>query len=250
MSASRERLQVWPPVLMVSAAAWVLLAFQPMPAFCSISMMGSMGLHESMLTRNLLPSLAASWALMLVAMMLPLLVSPICYIRDHTFTHRRARSIAFFLAGYGAIWMLAGTALPTFAIVIQRFSLRSWMPLAVISAVAIIWQSSPLKQRCLNRNHAHSDLSAFGWAADLDAFRFGWRHGIWCFGSCWALMLLTMIVSRSHLTVMFAVTLWLFAERLERPTPPRWSRRGPSRAVRLIVAQTRMRLQRAGTAMP
>jgi len=119
------------------------------------------------------------------------------------------------------------------------------MPLALVALIAVIWQSSPIKQRCLNRNHAHTELAAFGWAADLDALRFGWRHGVWCFGSCWALMLLPMLISRGHIAAMAAVTLWLFAERLERPTPPQWRWHGPDKALRIVIAQIQARLQRS-----
>ena len=52
---------------------------------------------------------------------------------------------------------------------------------------------SPIKQRCLNRCHADPEISAFGVAADIDALRFGTMHGIWCAGSCWALMLCPML---------------------------------------------------------
>jgi predicted metal-binding membrane protein len=241
MAGVNQRSQLWAPVLIASAVAWMLLAFQPMPAFCSISMMQAADLKEPASALNLVASFSSGWALMLAAMMLPSLVISIRHVRDQSFTDRRVRSIAFFLAGYGAVWLLAGAVLLALASAIHRIDDRT--ELLAVSGIAILWQCSPLKQRCLNRNHAHPALSAFGWVADLDAFRFGARHGFWCFGSCWALMLLTMVVSRGQVAIMFTVAMWLFAERLERPMAPCWSFRGPGKAARLLVAQMRLGLK-------
>jgi len=111
--------------------------------------------------------------------------------------------------------------------------------LATAIVVAFVWQLSPAKQRSLNRCHARPALSAFGSAADLDALRFGSMQGIWCVGSCWALMLLPVLVSGWHVAAMAAVALWLSAERLDTPVPPRWGLRVPAKAARIALAQTR-----------
>ena len=109
-------------------------------------------------------------------------------------------------------------------------------PLVLLVLSLFLYEVSPFKQRCLNRGHAHPELAAFGRAADVDALRFGWSHGAWCVGSCWALMLLPLLFARGHLPAMAMVTLWIVAERLERPQPPRWRLRGPSKAIRIILA--------------
>ena len=74
---------------------------------------------------------------------------------------------------------------------------------------------------------------------------FGITHAVWCVGSCWALMLLPLLVSHGHIAVMAAVALWLAAERLDRPRTPRWRWRwhGPGKAARIVIAQARMRVQ-------
>jgi predicted metal-binding membrane protein len=241
--ASRERSQVWTRLLLLSALAWVLLAVEPnvirMPAHNSVAMPMPMAMAPVSFT-----SLALGWTLMLTAMMLPLLIAPVRHLRDRSFTHRRARAIALFLTSYGAIWMAAGVLLLAPTLAVRHIISGSWMPLALVALIAVVWQFSPIKQRCLNRNHAHTELAAFGWPADLDALRFGWKHGVWCFGSCWALMLLPMLISPGHIAVMAAVTLWLFAERLERPAPPQWRWHGPDKALRIVIAQVETRLQR------
>jgi predicted metal-binding membrane protein len=233
--AARERSQVRTPVLFVSAAAWMLLVAAP----------GGMATHahlsSAMGASNAPASLALGWALMVAAMMAPLIIAPIRHVRDRSFARRRARAIALFVAGYGAVWMAAGVFLLGLSLAFRQTVPVSSVPLAAV--IVFVWQFSPAKQRCLNRGHAHPALPAFGRAADIGALRFGLTHGVWCAGSCWALMLLPLLVSRGHLAAMAAVTLWLLGERIERPLPPRWSLQVPYRAARLVAAQARMRLQ-------
>jgi predicted metal-binding membrane protein len=246
--AARERMQVRTPLLAISAVAWLLLVIRPggmaLPAHCLTAMPGGMSSTTlgELLAINPPATLAVGWVLMLAAMMVPLLIPPVRHIRDRSFVQRRPRAIALFTTGYVAIWMAAGAMLIGLALAIQLAVSGPLAALALEMVIALIWQVSPLKQRCLNRCHAHPALAAFGRAADIDALRFGLTHGVWCAGSCWALMLLPLLVSRGHLAAMAAVTLWLAAERLDRPTTPRWSWRAPAQAMRIAVL--RMRLQR------
>lgn len=241
--AARERLRVRVPVLCGSAVAWILLLAAP----------GGAGLHahcspaslDLLLAHNPPAALALGWVLMLVAMMGPSLIAPVRHVRDRSFARRRARAVALFVAGYVSIWLAAGAVLLALALAGRLVAPESLVPVALVALVALVWQASPAKQICLNRCHAHAELPAFAPAADVAALRFGLTHGIWCAGSCWALMLLPLLVSRGHLAVMAAVTLWLLAERLERPAPPGWRWRGPGKAVRLVAAQSRLRLQRS-----
>lgn len=218
--AARERWHVRLPLLAVSAAAWLLLLAQPH------------AMHRS--------PLAAS-ALMFVAMMVPLMAAPLRHVREQSFAARRPRAIALFVAGYALVWMVAGVVLVDAAARIQSV-------LAVVLVVA--WQCSPAKQRCLNRCHAHPPLAAFGAAADLDALGFGVKHGLWCLGSCFALMLLPMLLTRGHLAAMAIVTLWIAGERVDRPGRPQWALRGPAKTARIIAGQARLWMQRATRRKP
>jgi predicted metal-binding membrane protein len=103
-------------------------------------------------------------------------------------------------------------------------------------------QLSPAKQRCLNRCHAHTELATFGAAADLGALRFGAAHGLWCAGSCWALMLAPMLLPQEHVAAMALVAVRTWSERLESPQPPRWRWRGLGKMRRIAAAQARIRL--------
>lgn len=243
--AARERRQVRVPILVASALAWGLLLLAPtnsvVGAHCSGRMHNaSAGISLTMaLAHNPPGPLALSWLVMTVAMMLPLMSAPLRHVRDRSLRKRRARGIALFLAGYFMIWLIAGFALSALAWVINTLSADSPALLVLVVVFLALYEVSPLKQACLNRGHSHRELAAFGPAAELDALRFGWTHGAWCGGSCWGLMLLPLLFNSGHLTAMVLVTLWLIAERLERPVAPGWRLRRPRKAIQILVAGSR-----------
>ena len=75
----REVRRVYRPALLVSALAWLVLLIRPELMAAHV--------HDS----GMLPAinsyrmLALGWFLMLAAMMTPLLIPPICYLRSRTF---------------------------------------------------------------------------------------------------------------------------------------------------------------------
>lgn len=232
-----------PPALYTaSALGWVaLVAWMPAAHQHPVSLgSGSVGsgatspMHHGPSTASL-AAFGAGWAVMLIAMMAPLLVAPVRHIRSSSLARRRGRSVAVFLAGYGAVWAAAGAVPAAVALSPVRPATA-----VVIAAGVLVWQVSPAKQLCLNRMHAHPPLSAFGTAADRDALRFGTTHGGWCAASCGPLMLLPFLTPGGHLVTMAAVALWLAAERLDPPTAPGWGVRGVSSTARLIDARARV----------
>ena len=232
----------------ISFAAWLVLALggstSVAPALCSSGAGAAIPLSVSFdlaLLVNSPARLASGWALMLAAMMLPVVAAPLRHVRDRSFARRRGRAMLLFILGYFAVWMAAG-------VVLQLVSLTAvWfvpMPLAsgLAFALAVVWQVTPAKQWCLNRCHRQPHLAAFGAAADRDAFDFGLTNGASCVGACWALMLLPLLAGHGHIFAMIAVTLFIFAERLESPAPLAWRWRGPGKALRIVAAQARIQL--------
>ena len=250
LDVARQVARVRYAVLAISALAWgALLTGAGMPVagmhdHCLATGSGAAATGESLamlLAVNPLSALAAGWALMVAAMMSPLVISEIHHIRFTSFARRRARSIALFVAGYGGVWMMCGVALTGGGLMALALAPGSYIPAAVAGVIACVWQVSPFKQRCLNKCRDHRPLRAFGPEADLDAFRFGCTHGVWCAGSCSALMLVPMLLPAGHLAAMAAVAILAFCERLEDPEPPTWKLRGPSKARRMMAARIRIR---------
>lgn len=244
----QERARIYIPILLISAITWMMLLVNPGSimtlAHCPVTDSGaSLVSLQMLLAMNPLSSLAAGWALMLVAMMSPTLIAPIGHIFERSFKSRRARSVTLFVVGYAAIWMAAGGVLLAAMLMLNVLLPQSYLPAVGVGIIALVWQCSPIKQRCLNRGHNHVELAAFGIGADLDALRFGITHGVWCVGSCWALMLFPMLLSQGHFAAMAVVTFLMTSERLEQPGPLCWRLRLSGKLMRIVFAQTRIRLQ-------
>jgi predicted metal-binding membrane protein len=239
-SAARERLRVNIPVFLTSAVAWIVLS----------TYSGGMMLHihsgslKMFFGHNPPGTIALSWALMLVAMMLPLLAAPVGHIHSRSFTNRRSRSIVLFMVGYFTVWMIVGAVLVFLAAAMRMATTHPMLTIGLGVIGVSIWEFSPYKQHTLNRGHVHPSHSAFGVAADWDALHFGITHAWWCVGSCWALMLLLMLFPAGHMILMMIVSLWIWGEHLDRPIPPGWHLRFPAKAIRLMAAQVQIFLQR------
>lgn len=246
--STRERARVNISILLISAVTWMMLLVNPGSiitlAHCPATDSGaSLASFQMLLAMNPISSMTAGWALMLIAMMSPTLITPIRHVRERSFKRRRAWSVTLFVVGYAVIWMAAGGVLLTATLMLSLLMPQSYLPAVGVGIIAVVWQCSPVKQRCLNRGHNHSELAAFGAAADLDALRFGVAHGFWCVGSCWALMLWPMLLSQRHFAAMAIVTFVMVSERLEQPRPLSWRLHFPGKLMRIMVAQTRIRLQ-------
>lgn len=240
----RARWRITVTALLISIAGWAFHlaapAHRPVPSFCwGSTAAGPWPSLQALLQVHPPASLATNWLLMLFAMMVPTLVAPVLHVQQRSFRHRRARAIGIFALSYLAVWMLAGAGLTYLQLMLNVASPQSLWPAAVTALIALVWQCSPAKQLCLNRSHGHSALAAFGWAADRDALRFGLSHGLWCVGSCWALMLMPLLLIHGHTAAMLAMTVLMVAERLEGPRPLGWQLRGLGKLVRIASAQVR-----------
>src|SRR6266446_6867410 len=168
MTTSRqERARIYILILLISAMAWMMLLLNPGGimtfSHCPIADSGaSLVSFQMLLAMNPLSSMAAGWALMLVAMMSLTLIAPIGHIFERSFKRRRARSVTLFVLGYAAIWMTAGSVLLAAKLSLSLLAPRSYLPVALVGLIAFVWQCSPIKQRCLNRGHNHRELAAFG----------------------------------------------------------------------------------------
>lgn len=186
-------------------------------------------------------SLIAGWALMVLAMMPPLIARPLLHVQGQSLARRRRRAMLLFSTGYGSVWLAAGLLLQPLAWLLPSLAPGApWAGVAIAAPAALVWQMSPAKQGCLNRCHRQPTLAAFGLEADLDALGFGVGHALWCVAACGPLMLLAESAQAIGLWLaMPAAALFILAERFEWPGPFVWRLRLPLRATR--VAATRLR---------
>jgi predicted metal-binding membrane protein len=93
---------------------------------------------------------------------------------------------------------------------------------APTALAAAAYQLAPLKQVCLK--HCRGPLSFFlqHWRDGIrGALTMGTRHGTYCVGCCWLLMLVLLVLGVMSITWMAVVSIAIAIEKL---TPLRWAR--------------------------
>lgn len=250
---ARRRQRVRFPVLALTAAAWTGLLLLGMPHVPAGAEPGALtpsagqpagpaitahvhGAHAQ--GPGGLPLLVLTSALMLVAMTAPLLVPALRHVHERSLPPRRVRAAALLVCGYASAWAVAWLALLVVGVGL-RAALGDAGALLAGFLLVVVWQASPVKQRSLNRCHSRPALAAFGPAADRDALLFGLRLAGRCVGSCWALMLLPLLLPGHSWLSMGAVAAWMWAERWEPPAPAHWRLRVPRAAPRMAAGQAR-----------
>ncbi len=168
------------------------------------------------------PTVILAWLLMLIAMMTPVIASPLSHVRTSSLRCRQGRSCAAFMSGYFGVWCLAGIPLLAAAFAIRSLTSSVSVALLTASAMALIWSGCPLQRAVLNRAHGLRRLNLFGLAAARDCIAFGAVAGGWCVASCWAWMLVPLLLPVGHVPAMLAVSAIVMSERLHGPGPPSW----------------------------
>jgi predicted metal-binding membrane protein len=187
--------------------------------------------HHDALIEGPLPLWAAlaifvlAWQSMTAAMMLP---SSLPMIRLFHATARsqpgRGAVTAAFLGAYGLVWagfgvvaFLGDAALHRATEVVPWLGAREWIISASVLTIAGAFQFSKLKERCLREcRHPGAFLLQYYRRGQGAAFELGLRHGLFCLGCCWALMLVMVAVGAANLTWMAMLTAVMVYEKTGR----------------------------------
>lgn len=166
------------------------------------------------------------WGLMMAAMMLPS-AAPMILLHATVTRRRRARgevvaTTGSFAAGYLAIWTLFSLAAVLLQVALQRAALLSPMLALTSQGVAGLvligaglYQWSPLKDACLRHCRSPLDFMLTEWReGNRGAFTMGLRHGAYCVGCCWVLMLLLFVGGVMSLAWIAGLALWVLVEKL------------------------------------
>ena len=226
-------------ILVSSFLFWIILLFDP------LNLLNGQSCHIATTETSEASSfsgLMIGWTLMVLAMMLPKLISPIEHIFDRSLKRKRISSSLIFIAGYTLVWVILGFFMNLVIVALHSKMPGSYIPALVIGGIALIWQFSPIKQRFLNRGHDHRAIKTFGWSASGDAFNFGLEHGIYCFGAGWALMWFPMLLPQGHNLAMLLVMFIMVSEHMEHPQVPQWRFDLRLKLWRIIKAQTKLKL--------
>jgi len=188
-------------------------------------------LNHDTLIEGGLPLLAAlgiflvAWQFMIAAMMLPSSY-PLIRLFDRVASAqpRSGRAKAAFLGGYVAVWTAFG-AVAFVGDVGVHFSVDHWGWLSehpwLIAGTTLVlagaFQFSSLKDRCLRECRMPGPFLLKHYRRGTgEAFRLGLRHGLFCLGCCWALMLVMFAAGVASLWWMAALATVMFFEKVGR----------------------------------
>jgi len=169
--------------------------------------------------------LFAMWAVMMMAMMLPsatpMLMLYIAVVRrsDQAAVARRTYALA---SGYLVVWVLFSAIATGAQRVLSAQSIVS--PMMVLTDVRLggmlllvvaAYQFTPLKRSCLDACRSPLSLITSYWRPGArGALTMGVRHGVYCLGCCWALMLLLFVGGVMNVWVIAGLTLFVFIEKV------------------------------------
>ncbi|MGH3887533.1 MAG: DUF2182 domain-containing protein [Pseudonocardiaceae bacterium] len=207
----------WRPewlVAVVVAMAWVALAAIP----ASPSHQGAHGLHSETSAPAAIGVAIGGWALMSVAMMVPVTLPAVRHVGLNSIRRRRRWAMGVYVASYVAVWVLFGVL--ALGLVWALRSTGAWSTdlgdrQLVVGALVIAtgWQLTTWKRRAVVACQRTVPLPPTGWRADYGCAHFGVRQAGRCVISCWPLMLLMAVVGHGNLVVMAALTAGIVAER-------------------------------------
>jgi predicted metal-binding membrane protein len=208
----------------VIAAAWGIAAFAQFTGSALLLH------HDELIERGpalsiALPLFVLAWMVMIAAMMLP---SSLPLIRMFSFASanqpRRGLVFAAFLGGYVAVWTAFGIAAFLGDVVVHRtvdrvawLSAHPWVIAGAVLAIAGLFQFTPWKDACLRACRLPGNFLMHHYRRGIGgAFELGYRHGVFCAGCCWALMLIGFAAGFASLLWMAALTALMVYEKTGR----------------------------------
>jgi predicted metal-binding membrane protein len=209
------------PIMVSIAVAWAL------------AIAGQLGgtavlLRHDALIQGSLPFVIAlgvsllAWQAMVVAMMIPSSL-PLIGLFAHT-SRRQSRphaAMTAFLGGYALAWAAFGAAAFLFDLAVHAsvdawpwLQRHDWLIGGGVLVVAGVFQFTPLKYACLDSCRGPESFLLRHYDRGVrPALRLGVRHGVFCVGCCWALMLVMFAVGVANLVWMAALTAVMVHEK-------------------------------------
>ena len=171
-----------------------------------------------------LPVFLLAWQVMLTAMMLPSSLPLVrLFARASARQPRPRAAMAGFLGGYALVWGTFGALAFVFDIGVHAtvdsspwLQGHDWILAAGVFSLAGAFQFSSLKYACLDKcRHPAQFLVRFYERGAAGGLRLGVRHGAFCLGCCWALMLVMFSVGVASLFAMAALTVLMVYEKTQ-----------------------------------
>jgi len=158
------------------------------------------------------------WTAMMVAMMIPATLPLILLYRviaRHRLTPVRAKvGIAVLLAGYIAVWAVAGLPVYAYALAAESIGRVAAVLPAGLMIIGGVYQFTSLKRSCHTRCSNPLFFLMNKWTpGTVGTLRLGVLHGVDCLGCCAGLMIGLVALGMMNLALVFTVALMIFAEK-------------------------------------
>jgi len=170
------------------------------------------------------------WDVMMIAMMIPS-VAPMVLMFNRVSQNKKRQGGHYvptlvFTTGYLIAWSgfsafisLAQWPLHTVEILSPMMNNHSYFFSGSILISAGLYQWTPFKEACLRQCRSPLGFLMTNWReGKRGALNMGIRHGAFCVGCCWALMLVLFAVGVMNLLWMLLITLFVLIEKVF-PTP-------------------------------
>ncbi|NKC15536.1 MAG: DUF2182 domain-containing protein [Gammaproteobacteria bacterium] len=166
------------------------------------------------------------WAVMMMAMMVP---SAFPMVMMFTAINRRKRAASqpyvstwVFIAGYVIAWAgfsalaaLAQWPMHRYALLTPMMDNSSHVLAGIALVVAGLYQFTPWKDVCLNKCRTPLGFVMTQWRDGTGgALAMGLRHGLYCVGCCWALMLVLFAVGVMNMLWVVIITAFVIFEKV------------------------------------
>ncbi len=225
LALRRDRLLVVLGLVAVIIAAWAyLLAGAGMSMHEMNGML--MPMRSEPWTIGYAALVLAMWAVMMAAMMLPS-AAPMILFYGTIARARRARGelavgSGVFAGGYLVVWAAFSLAAVGFQFGAEQAALLS--PMMEMTSIGLsgalliaagVYQWTPLKQACLRRCRSPLEFVMTQWREGIrGAFTMGLKHGAYCLGCCWLLMLLLFVGGVMNFAWIAGLALFVLVEKL------------------------------------
>jgi predicted metal-binding membrane protein len=223
--ASRNRTVVASCIVLITALAWIYLFRLDGEMSSSADSMAQMGMaiDASWGARDFYFTFVM-WSVMMVGMMTPSAAPTLLLFSGMSSSRGDPRASAMstlFGAGHLSIWIgFSALAAMLQWMLHQAASLSgdmSVMSSSIAGTILIgagLYQLSPAKGACLKRCQSPLGFLMTNWRdGNRGALELGLRHGLFCLGCCWALMLVLFVVGVMNLAWVAALTAFVLVEK-------------------------------------
>jgi predicted metal-binding membrane protein len=213
----RENLLPGLALLALAAAGWAYVAYQA-------STMGGMEAMSGarISTMGGVVPFVLGWTAMMVAMMVPATLPLILLYRvvarqrtsEPEIPGRARVGTAALLAGYVAVWAIAGLPIYVYAVAAETVGRFAAVLPAVLLVIGGAYQFASLKRSCHARCSNPLSFLMQKWKpGTAGALRLGALHGIDCLGCCVGLMAGLVALGMMNLALVLTAALIIFAEK-------------------------------------